>query len=161
MTWIHGDATSLPPLAADLAVMTGNVAQVFLTDDEWSETLRAIRNALRQGGHLVFEARRPERRAWEDWAAGPGPGPDLRDVPGIGAVEQRREVTEVAPPYVSFRHTYRFASDGTVLTSDSTLRFRSRDELEESLTGNGFKTLDVRQAPDRPGLEYVFLAQRA
>jgi SAM-dependent methyltransferase len=29
--WIHGDATALPPLNADLAVMTGNVAQVFLT----------------------------------------------------------------------------------------------------------------------------------
>jgi ubiquinone/menaquinone biosynthesis C-methylase UbiE len=30
VTWLHGDATRLPPLAADLAVMTGNVAQVFL-----------------------------------------------------------------------------------------------------------------------------------
>ena len=27
--WMHGDATVLPPLGADLAVMTGNVAQVF------------------------------------------------------------------------------------------------------------------------------------
>lgn len=30
--WIHGDATALPPLSADLAMMTGNVAQVFLAD---------------------------------------------------------------------------------------------------------------------------------
>jgi SAM-dependent methyltransferase len=50
--WIHGDATGLPPLNADLAVMTGNVAQVFLTDDEWEQTLRGIGAALRPGGHL-------------------------------------------------------------------------------------------------------------
>lgn len=30
--WLAGDATTLPPLAVDLAVMTGNVAQVFLDD---------------------------------------------------------------------------------------------------------------------------------
>lgn len=33
ITWVHGDATTLPALGADVAVMTGNVAQVFLTDD--------------------------------------------------------------------------------------------------------------------------------
>src|SRR5690349_12422461 len=26
VTWLHGDATSLPPLSVDLATMTGNVA---------------------------------------------------------------------------------------------------------------------------------------
>jgi ubiquinone/menaquinone biosynthesis C-methylase UbiE len=35
VTWLHGDATTVPALDADLAVMTGNVAQVFLTDDDW------------------------------------------------------------------------------------------------------------------------------
>nr|WP_212521322.1 class I SAM-dependent methyltransferase [Actinospica acidithermotolerans] len=62
VTWIHGDATDLPESSADLAVMTGNVAQVFITDDDWSRTLLAIRAALRPGAHLVFETRRPERR---------------------------------------------------------------------------------------------------
>ena len=66
----------------------------------------------------------------------------------------------MALPYVSFRYTYTFASDGLVVTSDSTLRFRSRAEVEESLTANGFSALDVREAPDRPGLEYVFVAKR-
>ena len=30
--WLEGDASSLPPLGFDLVTMTGNVAQVFLTD---------------------------------------------------------------------------------------------------------------------------------
>ena len=72
--WIHGDATALPPLNADLALMTGNVAQVFLTDDEWEHTLRGIGTALRPGGYLAFETRRPEYRAWRDGGRGQPPG---------------------------------------------------------------------------------------
>ncbi|GAB3145153.1 hypothetical protein GCM10027290_24530 [Micromonospora sonneratiae] len=88
------------------------------------------------------------------------PGDATRNIPGDGEVEQRREVTRVALPYVSFRYTYTFASDGLRLWSDSTLRFRSRVEVEESLATSGFTILDVRDAPDRPGREYVFVAQR-
>src|ERR1700693_4170886 len=44
--WIHGDTGALPPLEVDVATMTGNVAQVFVTHDEWVATLRAIRQAL-------------------------------------------------------------------------------------------------------------------
>lgn len=138
--------------------MTGNVAQVFLTDEDWAQTLQAIHAALRPHGYLVFETRRPERRAWEEWAA--DTGPVILDIPGIGPVEQRREVTGVNPPFVSFRCTYTFLADGAVVTSDSTLRFRSRDEIESSLAAHGYRVLDVRDAPDRPSREFVFIAER-
>lgn len=157
--WIHGDATTLPVLRVDVAVMTGNVAQVFLTDAEWTATLRGVQAALVPGGRLVFETRRPEQRAWEKWAL--DTGPVVRDVPGVGEVEQRREVTQVALPYVSFRHSYRFANHARVVTSDSTLRFRSRDEIERSLSDVGFRILKVRDAPDRPGHEDVVIAELA
>jgi hypothetical protein len=81
--------------------MTGNVAQVFLTDDEWSATLQAIGTALRSEGYLVFETRRPERRAWEEWAA--DTGRQLRDVPGVGRVEERRLM--ILMPTFSYRPT--------------------------------------------------------
>ena len=42
ITWVHGDATAAPPSGADLAVMTGNVAQVFLTDEDWAQVLEDI-----------------------------------------------------------------------------------------------------------------------
>lgn len=158
VTWIHGDATATPRIEADLVTMTGNVAQVFLTDADWTLTLRAVRAALRPGGTLVFETRRPEARAWEQWAAD-APTTSLL-IPDIGTVVRRFEVTDVSPPYVSFRYTYRFDADGAVITSDSTLRFRSRDELDTTLTANGYRILEVRQAPDRPDLEFVILAER-
>ena len=157
VTWIHGDATAAPPVSADLAVMTGNVAQVFLTDEDWGGVLRAIGNALRRHGYLVFETRRPERRAWEEWAA--DTAPVTLDVPGVGPVERRSEVTAVDLPFVSFRDTFTFGADGAVITSDSTLRFRGRDEVASSLAAAGYRILDVREAPDRPGREHVFITQ--
>ena len=75
VTWVHGDATFLVghEAAADLAVMTGNVAQVFVSDEDWSATLRAIRTCLRPGGWFVFETRRSEVRDWETWDLAPSP----------------------------------------------------------------------------------------
>jgi SAM-dependent methyltransferase len=158
VTWIHGDAAAAPAGRADLAVMTGNVAQVFLADEDWAQALRAIRTALRPCGYLVFETRRPERRAWEQWAA--GTAPVTRDIPGAGPVEHRSEVTAVDLPFVSFRDTYTFGTDGAVITSESTLRFRGRDEVASSLAATGYRILEVREAPDRPSREYVFLTQQ-
>jgi SAM-dependent methyltransferase len=158
VTWIEADAAAVPALGADLAVMSGNVAQVFLTDADWAQTLAAIGAALRPHGHLVFETRRPERRAWEDWAT--DTAPVTVDVPGSGRVERRLEVTEVSLPLVSFRYSYTFLADGAVISSESTLRFRGLRELEESLADQDYRVLEVREAPDRPGREFVFIAQR-
>ncbi|MFD0854986.1 class I SAM-dependent methyltransferase [Actinomadura adrarensis] len=159
ITWIPGEVADVPGLGADLAVMTGNVAQVFLTDDEWTRLLQGVHAALRPEGHFVFETRRPGFRAWEGWAS--ENAPVTVDVPGVGPVEQRLDVTDVSLPLVSFRHTYRFLADDEVIASDTTLRFRERDEVEASLAGAGYRILDVREAPDRPGREMVFIARRA
>ena len=150
--WVHGDVTALPPLQVDLAVMTGNVAQVFTTDEGWAATLAGIHAALRPGGHLVFETRRPEVRAWETWDGRRGTTDEL---------EWWYELLEVAEPLVRFRWSFRFVADGETITSDSTLRFRGREEVEESLVTAGFAPPQVREAPDRPGLEMVFVAQRS
>jgi SAM-dependent methyltransferase len=155
--WIHGDATTLPPLQVDLATMTGNVAQVFVTDDEWRATLAGVRAALRPDGHLVFETRVPGRRAWEAWV--PEATRSRVALEGVGVVDAWCELVAVAEPLVTFRWTYVFEADGAVLTSESTLRFRERDEVERSLVETGYEVVDVRDAPDRPGLEHVFIAR--
>jgi ubiquinone/menaquinone biosynthesis C-methylase UbiE len=156
--WIHGDASSTPPLDVDLAIMTGNVAQVFVTDGDWSRALDAIRRAVQGRGWLVFETRDPAQRAWERWTR----EHTYReiDVPDAGPVRTWTELIDVQEPFVSFRHVFRFPEDGSQLVSVSTLRFRDRDEIAESLHAAGFQLHAVRDAPDRPGLEFVFLAQR-
>ena len=62
-------------------------------------------------------------------------------------------------PFVSFRMTFVFETDDAVLTSDSTLRFRSKTEICDSLQAAGFAVTDIRDAPDRPGREFVFIAR--
>jgi SAM-dependent methyltransferase len=158
VTWIHGDVTTLPPLACDVAFMTGNVAQVFLTDDAWLATLRGIHAALRPGGRLVFETRDPAREAWRDWHR--DATYQRVEIPGIGHVEDWTEVTAVDLPFVTFDSFVRFEDGGELIGSTSTLRFRTRDEVEASLATTGFELDEVRDAPDRPGRELVFVARR-
>lgn len=155
--WVLAEATALPPTQVDLITMTGNVAQVFLTDDDWVAALRATRGALKPGGHLVFEVRDPAREGWRDWTR--AQSHHRAEVPGAGAVQAWVDLTNVAPPVVSFRWTYLFEATGVVLASDSTLRFRDRPEIEASLAAAGFATEEVRDAPDRPGKEFVFIAR--
>jgi len=156
--WVHGDATSLPPLQVDLATMTANVAQAIVDPLDWEATLRSLYAVLPPGGYLVFETRDPAYRAWEQWNR--SASYSRTEIREVGRVESWVEVTDLSGPLVSFRGTWVFASDGQVLTSDSTLRFRERDEVEASLIQHGYAVDEVRDAPDRPGRELVFLARR-
>jgi len=159
VTWIHGDATKLPPLACDLAFMTGNVAQVFLTDEAWHTTLRGIHAALVPGGRLIFETRDPAREAWRDWHR--EATYQRIEIPDVGAVEDWGELTDIDLPFVTFDSFVRFERGGDVIASTSTLRFRTHDEVAASLAATSFVVDEVRDAPDRPGREYVFVARRA
>ncbi|MFC9431982.1 class I SAM-dependent methyltransferase [Streptomyces sp. NPDC056987] len=156
--WLCGDATCLPTLQVDLATMTANVAQAITDPHAWQNTLRGAYEALRPGGHLVFETRDPARRAWEEWTR--EKSYRVAEIPGVGSVESWVQLIELSEPLVTFRWTYRFAADGQVLTSDSTLRFRERDEVERDLDAHGYVVDGVRDAHDRPGKEFVFLARR-
>ncbi len=155
VAWHLGTAVDVASTGFDLALMTGNVAQVFLSDDEWDATLRAVASALAPDGHLVFETRDPSRRAWEGWI--PARTRARIDTPD-GPVHTWCELIATDEPYVSFRWTRTF-SDGEAITSDSTLRFRTRDELDRSLDTAGFDVVEVRDAPDRPGLEWVYITR--
>jgi SAM-dependent methyltransferase len=153
--WLHGDAGELPAMTVDLATMTGNVAQAIVDPGDWDATLAGIGTALQPGGHLVFETRDPARRAWLGWNRA-----DTRrvvDLPEVGRVATWTDLLDVAWPLVTFQTTWVFS--GETLTSTSTLRFRERDEVTTSLSDHGYTLVDVRDAPDRPGREFVFVAR--
>ncbi|MEO6577859.1 MAG: class I SAM-dependent methyltransferase [Candidatus Limnocylindria bacterium] len=160
VTWFHGDASAIPESTeVDAVTMTANVAQVFLADADWRATLEAAHRALRPGGWLVFESRDPDRRAWNEWTE--GRTRSTTDIPGIGRVTDWVQVTEVDGELVTFESPNVFETDETIITSRSTLRFRSRAAIEDSLRASGFVVAEVRDAPDRPGRELVFIARRA
>ena len=157
--WIDGDATTPSLTDRDLVTMTGNTAQAIADPQQWRTTLTAVRTSLRPGGHLVLETRDPAARGWERWTQ--EATRRTVEIPGVGAVTSWVEQTEIAEPLVSFRRTWVFAQDGATLTSESTVRFRDLDEVQSDLHAAGYDKVEVRDAPDRPGLELVFLARRA
>ncbi len=157
INWIVGDSADIPPLNADLAVMTGNVAQVFVTDEAWEANLNAIHQALKPGGHLVFEVRDPAQKAWQKWTR--ERTHTRLDIPGIGFVDGWCDVLGEANGILNFRWTYTFESDGETLSSDSTLRFREKEDVILSLEKTGYMVKEIRDAPDRPKMEFVFIAK--
>jgi ubiquinone/menaquinone biosynthesis C-methylase UbiE/GNAT superfamily N-acetyltransferase len=151
--WIHGEATAVPrELSFDVVTLTGNAAQAIVDDSDWRRTLEAVHRVLAPGGHFVFETRDPSMRAWESWTR----DESFSVVDGIASWE---EVMRVELPLVTFDSTTVFP-DGTRVVATSTLRFRDRAEVEADLRTAGFTVVDVRDAPDRPGREFVFLARR-
>ena len=159
VTWVHGTAPDVLPLHVDLVMMTANVAQVFLTDEDWRDTLHAAHGALRPGWRLIFESRDPARRAWQGWTR--GRTHEVVSTPHDGHIESWVQITRVEGELVTFESPTIFRNDGARVESTSTLRFRGRAELTTSLQDAGFIVEDVRDAPDRPGRELVFVARKS
>lgn len=133
--WIEGDASALGTPEADLLVMTGNVAQIFLDDAEWLATLTAIHTALRPGGVLAFESRNPQDRGWERWNRA---ATFQRFDSPVGRMETWLELVSVGNGRVRFEGHNVFLETGEVLVGSSELRFRTLEELTRSLTDSGF-----------------------
>lgn len=142
--------------------MTSNVAQVFRDDAEWDTVLCHIHAALRPGGHLAFESRNPDDRAWERW------NPDTtftRLETPHGPVESWLEVVGVENGRVHFQAHNVFKNTGEDLVATSTLRFRSHAEISSSLRHAGFTIAHVygdwEHGPfDITSRIMVFIAQR-
>ena len=133
--WIEGGAGALGPLDADLAIMSGHVAQFFVGDDEWRDALLALRGALRPGGTLAFETRNPLACEWETWSR--ATAVTVHD-PRAGAIETWTEVDAVDGDIVSFTNHYRFLATDDDVVSSARLRFRSEVELRSTLAAASF-----------------------
>jgi SAM-dependent methyltransferase len=133
--WIEGDSSAMGRPDADLVIMAGNVAQVFLSDAEWTTTLNFIHAALRSGGHLAFESRNPNARAWEEWNR--DATYTVSDSP-FGPIEEWLEVVSEDNGRVRLKGYNTFKETGEVLVVNSELRFRSLDEMTQSLRKAGF-----------------------
>lgn len=158
VTWVHGTAPDVLPVQVDVAFMTANVAQEISTDHDWAETVKAVHAALPKGGRFVFESRDPGKRAWEAWTK--EKTRQVVDVAKEGQVESWVQLRSADGETVVFDSPTIFRRDGARIDATSTLRFRSREALTKSLESSGFRVDEVRDAPDRPGREFVFVASK-
>jgi len=163
VAWIEGDAAQLGTTTADLAMMTGHVAQVFLDDASFEATLTVARATLRPSGRLAFESRNPAVSPWAAWT------PDLSrrviDDPRYGAVEIWQQLTEARHDRVRFDTRYRFFRDGDTVVVPSELHFRSQAGLTEALIRAGFSEMEwfgdwSRSPVDHASRELIVVATR-
>ncbi len=148
--WIEGDSSDLGTRNADLVIMTGNVAQVFLDNSEWNITLGRINMALQSGGHLAFESRNPNIKAWEGWNR----ESTFQTINSRnGPIESWLEILDVCEGKVTMRGYNHFLESGEEVLVDSTLRFRSQEELIQSLNDNSFVVENVFGGWDRRPIE--------
>jgi len=127
VTWIDGDVTAVPAAEKfDLVIMSGNVFQVFLRDEDIRKTLSAIAALLSPQGRLAFETRNPLVREWESWI--PAETAVSLNVSGAGKVDVHYDVTGVEYRIVSYETHFRFA-DGETVVARSALRFSGYDEV--------------------------------
>src|SRR5436305_11560356 len=132
--WIEGGTSRLGTPDADLAIMTGHVAQFFLSDESWRAALGALHAALRPGGRLAFESRNPTAREWESWSHH---ARQAADDPVVGRVETWCEVHDVRAGLVSCTNHYAFASTGEEAVAPNRLRVRSGAALAASRRAAG------------------------
>lgn len=160
--WVEGDASAMGTLEADLAIMTGNVAQIFLDDAEWVGTLRDLHDALRSGGHLAFESRNPDAHAWDEWNR---EATFERIDSANGPMECWLELLSVGNGRVRFQAHNVFADTGEDLVAPSELRFRTQAEIAASLQDAGFAVEHIYGDWDRSSMTptsrpMIFVARR-
>ena len=141
-TWIEGDLHAVPANSADLVIMMGHVAQYFVNDDEWIETLRQIRRVLVPGGHLGFETRNPTIDWASEWTKANSEA--TYPHPTGGEFRSWVEVQDVVPAGDSYTITHEgntILPDGSHLRALETLRFRTPQEVTSSLATAEFDVL--------------------
>ena len=100
-------------------------------------------------------------RAWEGW--NPTDTRWTADIPPYGSITGWTEVVEVTESPITDTHraTLQFHVSGiTIVSGPEKLRFREQDEIRVALDTAGFDIIDIRDAPDRPGREWVFVATK-
>lgn len=131
INWIEGTAADLQDECADLVVMTGHVAQYFLTQSDWVDVLMHARRVLRAGGHVAFEVRNADIEEWRDWAS-----ETPRDL-GWGTLQGK-----VSQTGDLITHVDHWNDGREEWTTSETLRFPTWNEVTDGIKDAG---LHVRQ----------------
>jgi len=121
----------------DLIVMTGHAFQTLLTDADVQATLETMRVHLGAGGGVAFETRNPRL----DWAAEWEGRQRVIRMPSGEEVVETLGITGKGAEFVSFKTAYRSAQ--ATLTTNSTLRFLSPQQVESFVARAGLVLRDV------------------
>ena len=134
--WVESTAQSYrSDRRFDLILMTGHAFQVLLTNTDVLAVLETMRHHLERGGRVAFETRNPRVDWAAEWAS--RPPRTLPDGRGIETLE----VIGCDGEFISFRTRYDFPPE--TLTTNSTLRFPSREHVEAWIGHSGMAVRGV------------------
>lgn len=142
----------------DLVIMTGHAFQALLRDSDMLATLETMRRHLNEGGRVAFESRNPHI----DWV---GAWTGRCRVLADGQITETIAITHAEGEFISFQTSY--VTPGGTLTTNSTLRFPSREHVLELITRSGLMVRDVfgdwSSGPFEPerSREMIFVAEKA
>jgi len=161
--WIEGTTWDLGEEHADLAIMTGHVAQFFLDDESWHKALVSICKALKPGGHIAFESRNPLVQPFTNWPTKAKPSQIMKTP--LGSIEWWSENLTFDGHRAHYEIHYRFVDTGEELVSKNELVFRSQKEITESLKNVGISVENVfgdwdRSSTDDESTEMIFVGKR-
>lgn len=136
--WVESSAQSYEARRRfDLIVMTGHAFQTLLTDADALAVLKTMRRHLKERGRVAFETRNPR----VDWAGGWAARPPLVHMLPCGPLVETLEITSEKDEFISFQTSYGFPQ--VTLTTNSTLRFPSREHVEALICRSGLAVRDV------------------
>lgn len=137
LSFLQQDATQLSlDKRFDMAIMTGNAFQAFLSDEMLVGVLNSISNHLNRGGRFIFDTRLPtpdnleidaEMSLWQTYEL-----PDKGEVKFMGMSE--RYDAENTVLYLKKERNYQ---NGTVVYSSIDLKYRKLSEIEAFLVEAG------------------------
>jgi len=160
--WVESSAQSYKvDRRFDLVVMTGHTFQTLLTDADVRAALETMRGHLKNLGRAAFETRNPRVDWVGEWMA----QPPLVHTFSEGQVSETLEITGQDGEFISFRTSYRLPHQ--TLTTNSTLRFPSREHVEALIESSGlvicevFGDWDASPFEVAGSREMIFIAQIA
>ncbi|MDQ0205831.1 class I SAM-dependent methyltransferase [Alkalicoccobacillus murimartini] len=136
--WVIGDSSNLETNAYDVVIMTANVAQVFLTDKSWQQMISDTYRALKPGGHFIFDTRNPLAKVWEEWEQDDTPDLAIHPVTGDHLEIHTEYEGFTGDVFTFFEIVKHVETDEVLIHQKLALRFRTLEELYESLNQIGF-----------------------
>ena len=160
--WVESSAQSYQTHRRfDLIVMTGHAFQILLTDADALALMNGMRGHLKERGRVAFETRNPRVDWAGEWAVRP---PLVHKLAG-GQLLETLEITGNDGEFISFQTSYRLPH--MTLTTNSTLRFASREHVEALITRSGlvirsvFGDWDAAPFEATGSREIIFVAEIA
>ncbi len=136
INWVQSTAQSFQSRELfDLIIMTGHALQVLLSDENILATFKTIQTHLDENGIAVFESRNPLidwKRQWDYEMIF-----SLEGEP----VKETRKLVSFDQSIMIFDLIYDFP--GETLTSNSTLRFASKKQIETLLRTAGLEIINL------------------